>query len=88
MSAPIAISTPAPEYTQEALEAGIQGTVILEAAIDCRGRVIAAEVIQPLPLGLSEAAVDAALTWRFQPAMLNGRPVAVLYNLVVSFRLD
>ncbi len=39
-------------------------------------------------MGLDQAAVDAIKKWRFEPATLHGKPVAVYYNLTVNFRLQ
>jgi protein TonB len=38
-------------------------------------------------MGLDEKAIEAVSQWRFQPATLNGQPVAVQINVEVSFRL-
>lgn len=38
--------------------------------------------------GLSEAAMDAVRSWRFDPATDAGKPVSVIYHLTVNFRLD
>jgi periplasmic protein TonB len=38
-------------------------------------------------MGLDEKAIAAVREWRFQPATLNGQPVAVQINVEVSFRL-
>ncbi len=84
---PVKIFSPAPQYTEEARQARIQGTVILQAIIDCRGFVTDVNVIKGLPLGLTEAAISAISQWRFEPATLDGRPVSVYYNLTVNFRL-
>lgn len=45
-------------------------------------------VLQGLPLGLSEAAAEAISRWNFEPATPRGEPVAVLYNLVIRFRIQ
>lgn len=39
-------------------------------------------------MGLSEEAVRTIKTWRFEPAKLNGEPVAVYYNLRMNFYLQ
>jgi len=62
--------------------------VIVQATIDCEGRVTNVTVLQGLSHGLTEAAVDAISRWRFEPATFNGRPVTVYYNLTVNFRLQ
>jgi len=85
---PVKVSGPNPQYTEEARRERIQGVVVVEATINCVGEVTAVRVLQGLPLGLTEAAVESVRRWRFQPATLDGRPIAVLYNLSVHFRLQ
>jgi hypothetical protein len=46
------------------------------------------EVIKGLPLGLTETAIESLLQWTFEPATLDGKPVAVYYNLTFNFRLQ
>jgi len=38
-------------------------------------------------MGLDEKAVEAVRTWRFEPGMKDGRPVAVQMNIIVNFHL-
>lgn len=85
---PIRISGPTPQYTEEARRARIQGTVVVQATIDCEGRVTNVTVLQSLPLGLTESAVDAISQWVFEPATLDGEAVSVFYDLSVNFRLQ
>lgn len=51
-----------PVYPQEALDARIQGVVIIEAMLDIYGRVRQARVISGHPL-LNEAAMNAIKQW-------------------------
>lgn len=51
------------------------------------GHVRKEVILQPMGLGLDEKALDAASLWRFQPAMLEGKPVAVIAQIEVNFRL-
>lgn len=76
-----------PEYTEVARRARVQGIVILEAIIDKQGNVDNVKVIRGLPMGLSESAVQAVKRWKFRPGTMNGRPVDVIFNLTVNFRL-
>jgi len=85
---PIKISAPSPQYTEIARKARIQGVVIVEAIIDKEGNVTNVNILKGLPMGLDTAAADAVKKWRFKPATLNGKPVAVIYNLTVNFRLQ
>jgi TonB family protein len=76
-----------PRYPTAAKQAGIQGTVLLELVVDERGEVVEVRVIEGLPMGLTEAAFDAATTWRFRPAEVEGRPVRTVHTVPVVFRL-
>lgn len=77
-----------PLYTDQARRVKVQGAVILEAVIDERGNVTSVRVVKGLPMGLEQSAIDAVSRWKFQPATLDGRPVAVYFNLTVNFQVQ
>lgn len=85
---PRKINAPPPLYTEVARREGLQGIVILQALINEQGVVEEVEVIKGLPLGLTETAIEALKKWTFEPATLDGKPVAVFYNLTFNFRLQ
>lgn len=85
---PAKLVAPSPQYTEIARKARIQGVVIIEAIIDKEGNVTNVKILKGLPMGLDDAAADAVKKWKFKPATLNGKPVAVIYNLTVNFRLQ
>jgi TonB family protein len=87
VKAPEIVSRFDPPYTEEARKQRVSGIVIIEAAIDKTGSVTDAHVLKGLPYGLEEAAVAAVKQWMFKPATLNGKPVDVLFNVVVKFEL-
>ncbi len=87
VSAPRVIYDPDPEYSEEARQAKYQGTVVLWIVIGPDGRAREVRVQRALGMGLDEKAMEAVRSWRFQPAMKDGHPVAVQVNVEVNFRL-
>jgi len=77
-----------PKYTADAMRAGIQGIVELEAVVLTDGRVGEVRVVKSLDTryGLDEQAVAAARQWLFRPGQIDDRPVPVLVTLVLEFR--
>lgn len=88
VKAPEKVTFPSPQYTEIARKARIQGVVIIEAIIDKAGNVTNVKILKGLPMGLDQSAADAVKKWKFKPATLNGKPVAVIYNLTVNFQLQ
>ena len=87
ISAPQPVSTPDPEYTEQARLAKTQGTCILWMIVDDQGRPRDIRVVRGLGMGLDAKAIDAVKQWRFQPAMKDGRPVNVQISVEVGFKL-
>lgn len=75
-----------PVYPREAMAAGAQGVVVLEAVIGVDGRVHDAKVLRSIPL-LDGPAADAVRQWEFEPTLLNGAPVAVIMTVSVNFSM-
>jgi len=88
IQAPVVIQRVEPIYTTEARAARISGIVIVEARISETGAVDDVRVMKPLPFGLDEAAAEAVRQWKFRPATQDGKPIPVVFNLTVNFRLD
>jgi TonB family protein len=87
VSAPKAVHTPDPQYSVEAREAKINGTVVFGIVVDSTGLPKEIEVIRPLGYGLDEQGVFTLESWRFEPAKKDGNPVAVHINVEVQYRL-
>ena len=87
VSAPRAIYSPDPEYSEEARKAKYQGTVVLYVVVGADGRPHDLRVTRSLGLGLDEKAIEAVRTWKFDPAKKDGQAVAVQVNIEVNFRL-
>ena len=87
VSAPRPIFTPDPEYSEEARKAKYQGTCVLWLVVGPDGQTRDIKVARTLGLGLDQKAIDAVKRWKFEPAMKDGKPVAVQVNVEVTFRL-
>jgi protein TonB len=87
ITAPALVSRVEPEYPPLAVQAQVQGVVILEAIVDRHGRVEDVEILRSIPL-LDAAAVRAVKQWRYSPLLLNGRPERFVLTVTVSFSLN
>lgn len=87
MREPVRIAGAPPQYPLFAREARVQGTVVLEAVINERGRIERVKVLKSQPL-LDAAAIAAVQEWRYTPTLLNGVPVSVLMTITINFTLQ
>jgi periplasmic protein TonB len=87
VTAPRAIYSPDPEFSEEARKAKFQGTVVLFLVVGTDGRAHDVRIVRSLGMGLDEKAIEAIHQWRFEAGRKNGVPVAVQVNVEVSFRL-
>jgi TonB family protein len=85
---PVVIEKIQPKYPPDAREEKLMGTVVVETVITEEGLVDAIEVIESDDDRFSDASIAAITQWRFEPALCDGAPVAVYYNLTVNFRLE
>jgi TonB family protein len=74
-----------PVYPPEALAAGLKAEVYLKIQVDKTGKVVGADVPEPVGHGFDEAAKAAALQLEFEPATRDGRPVSVFIPFRFSF---
>ena len=79
-----------PQYPAPARRVGIQGTVILLVVIDADGRVGEIQVLRSPDQrwGFDLAAIGAVKEWRYEPALMNDRPVAAYITVMVEFTLS
>ena len=75
-----------PEYPRMARLRRIQGIVILEVTVDREGNVSNVSVLRSDAGGFGEAAVEAVRQWRYEPTIMNGRPVSVVLTDTVRFQ--
>ena len=75
-----------PTYPQEAVNAGIQGAVVLQARISRDGSIRELQLVDGYFV-LGRAVLQAVKQWRFRPYLVNGRAVEAETTLTFNFRL-
>ncbi len=75
------------EYPKQALDANLEGKVVLVLDIDATGAVTKATVPNPIGHGFDEAAVAAARKFVFEPAKRAGTPIPVRIRYTYNFTL-
>jgi TonB family protein len=83
--APVLKTRVEPQYPLAARRAGIGGEVVLQVVVERDGTVGGVFPVKEGPLGLTEAATDAVRRWVYEPARLEGKPIAVLKTVRVRF---
>ncbi|MCA1825741.1 MAG: TonB family protein [Myxococcales bacterium] len=86
MTAPAMISGPAPEYTPEALDRGIEGTMSVRCVVTVSGQVRNCKVLKGLPY-MDSAVLRALQSRRYKPALADGKPVDVYYTFTIRLKL-
>ncbi|MDR3793207.1 MAG: energy transducer TonB [Terracidiphilus sp.] len=66
---------------------GVAGMALYHVIIGPDGKPGEIAVARPIGFGLDENAVESIRNARFEPALKNGKPVPVLLDLVVQFRI-
>ena len=84
---PRMLTKPPPSIT-EAPDSKSAGTVILKVVFTSYGTVENIHVVQGLPNGLTERAIEAAKQIKFTPAMKDGKPVSMWMQLEYNFSFE
>ncbi len=87
VSPPVAIYDPEPDYSEEARKAKYQGVVVLAVVVGPDGKAHDPRIQRSLGMGLDEKAMEKIKEWKFEPAKKDGKAVAVLVSIEVSFHL-
>ena len=90
MGKPELIDMKKPEYTEAARNNRIEGDVRLIVSFRSNGKIGHIDVIQGLPDGLTEKAVELAKALKFKPAIYSNsdQTVNVWSEVAITFKLD
>jgi TonB family protein len=87
MTPPKVMNSIDPSSNEYAQKYGIAGMELLRTVVDANGVPREMAIARPIGFGLDEKAVEAIKNSHFRPATLNGQPVPVVVDLVVTFRI-
>jgi periplasmic protein TonB len=76
---------PDPPVARSELPRDLKGDVIVEVTIDAQGNVVETRLVQSIGYGIDEKIVAALRQWRYQPATLDGVPVASKHDVHFHF---
>jgi TonB family protein len=77
-----------PRYKRAWAEAGLEGSILLQARIGVDGRVRELEVVSPVHPELEDEAVEAVSQWEFTPTWLNCQAIEVRMFVTVAFSAE
>ena len=76
---------PDPPIVRSELPADVVGDVVIEVTIDSAGNVVETRILQAIGHGLDEKVEATLRRWHYQPATLDGVPVASKHDVHFHF---
>ncbi len=76
---------PDPPVARSQLPADLNGDVIIEVTIDSGGNVVETKIVQAIGHGIDEKIAATLRQWHYQPATLDGVPVASKHDVHFHF---
>jgi protein TonB len=78
-----------PEYPMRAQQQGVEGWVIVQYVVGKDGSVRDARALDAQPSGIFDrAAVQAVMSWKFSPAIRDGKPIETSLKAKINFEID
>lgn len=76
---------PNPPVDRDALPRDLVGDVVIEVTIDSEGNVVETKIVQAIGHGIDEKIEATLRRWHYQPATLDGTPVASRHDVHFHF---
>ncbi|MBZ5656665.1 MAG: energy transducer TonB [Acidobacteriia bacterium] len=76
---------PDPPVARSDLPRDLQGDVVIEVTIDSQGNVVETKIVQAIGHGIDEKIEATLRRWHYQPATLDGVPVASKHDVHFHF---
>ena len=82
------VFSPHPPVSDRSLLPNSEQKIVVDVSVDALGQVVSESLVKGLGNSLDKIVLETVKTWRFQPATLNGKPVATEAELIFPFNLD
>ena len=82
------VFSPHPPVSDRSLLPSTEQKIVVDVSVDAFGQVVSENLVKGLGNKLDKIVLETVKTWRFQPATLNGKPVATEAELIFPFNLD
>jgi hypothetical protein len=79
------VFSPHPPVKDRSLLPASEKKIVVDVKLDAQGAVLSETLVQGMGNQLDKIVLDIALTWRFQPATVNGKPVPSEAELIFPF---
>ena len=79
------VYSPKPPVTDRSLLPASEQKIVVDVKLNELGEVVDEKMVRGLGNRLDQVAMDVVKTWRFQPATLNGKPVASEAEVIFPF---
>jgi protein TonB len=79
------IFSPHPPVSDRSLLPATEQKIVVDVKLDALGQVVSETLVKGMGNKLDQIVFDIARTWRFQPATVNGKPVASEAELIFPF---
>ncbi len=76
-----------PIFPEEARKEGISGVVILIVRTDEHGDIVGVKISKSPHELLSKAAVEAVKQWKYEPMVIKGKPMPIIFTVTMTFKL-
>lgn len=85
--APEVVSRVEPAYPDVDRRNRVEGAVEVEVIVDEAGNVAETHIVNAPSKTLGDAVAEAVAKWHFTPSVVDGKPVRVIFPVVVGMKL-
>jgi len=76
-----------PVYPDEARKQGISGQVFLSVRSNEQGNIVGVKIVKSPHELLSKASAEAVKQWKYEPMLIKGKPMPIIFTVTMTFKL-